>query len=112
MRDRGGLSSTISTDVMLPPWRAMTPVNSCSTPSPERATISTPIFSGMLTGNRFVLPKQLVPMTLRLQEHLDHFAHGALTAWLRGHHLRAPLHLFARIRSSDGQPNAVHHHDV
>src|ERR1700736_5748129 len=98
MRERGGSSSTISTDVMLPPWRAITPVSSCSTPSPERATISTPIFSGMLTGNRLVLPKQLVPVALRFQEHLDHLAHRSLAPWPGGYHLRAALHLVARIR--------------
>src|ERR1700736_3908460 len=112
MRERGGSSSTISTDVMLPPWRAITPVSSCSTPSPERATISTPIFSGMLTCNSLVLPKQLVPVALRFEEHLDHLAHRSVAPCPGDNHLHATRDLVARIRGRDSKPHAVHHHNV
>src|SRR5437868_1029587 len=112
MRACGGCSSMISTDDMSPPWRAMTPVSSCSTPGPERATISMPILPNMLTGNSLVLPKQLVPVALRFQKHLDHFTDRAVAARLGRHHFGALLHFFAGIRGRDGQSDTVHDHNV
>src|ERR1039458_5908901 len=100
------------TDRIAPEGPAISAIAGPVSLRPAPLPTSYQIFRARKTRSRLVLPQNLVPIPLRLQDQLDHLAHRPAAARRHRNVMRLRLHLRARVGGSDGQPHAVHYHHI
>src|SRR5581483_10397113 len=103
----------MDTEAMSPLWRAITPVSSCSTPGPDRATTTIPTGSLIVSRSfQFVLPQQIIPVSLCLEQQFADLADGAMAAFARSDVLNPLFHLRSRVGGRDCKAHPIHDDDI